>query len=193
MIDAPASIYVEYKNLSSFLSQAEFQKDILISVVRKLEGQGKTILEFKNDESINKMGIDAPYYLQIKCIECYKILENNTSLVLDSVKKYSRGRSESSVILFDTTELSGKVMTWKIEVSEMKPTLVRANQNVRIQYQYGPGITIQSFGKALKDGAHGDNIRVQVNHFFEKKGSPNSYELIDALVTAPNEVEYASK
>ena len=73
---------------------------------------------------------------------------------------------------------------------------IRNDQFCEIDIVYGVvnnGITIQSFGKSLKNAVQGETIRVQVNNWFNKNINTNSTEIIEAKVIAPNEVEYVGK
>lgn len=193
MIDAPIPVYIEYKNLSPIVSQAEYQKDLIASVLKKVEGQSKLILEYKQESDYAQTQLESSFFWEAKCIVCFNIADDNNGIVLSSVKKISKNNSENFTIYFDTVDLSDRISSWKIEMTGVKPIVVRSGKNVRINFSGENGIAIQSFGKSLKNATQGDIIRVQVNNWFNKNNNLNSTEIIEAKVIAPNEVEYVSK
>ena len=190
-----APIYVEYKNLSSIVSQAEHQKDIITSVIKKIEGQTKLILEYSLKGGSPQAQSIPDFFWEAKCIVCYSTLEDNNGVVLSSVKKIPKNNGENVDIYFDTIDLPGRISSWKIELAEVKPIVVQSGKTVKISFNSGNGISIQSFGKSLKNAMQGDIIRVQVNDWFNKNKNWNSTsnEIIEAKVVAPNEVEYVDK
>lgn len=193
MIDLPVPVYIEYKNLSSLVSQAEHQKDLIASVIKRIEGQTKLILEYSRDNFASQDASTPSFFWEAKCVVCYNIEIDNNSIVLRSVKKILKNRGESSDIYFDTIDLLGKISSWKIELAEVKPVLVHSGKNVKINFSSNNGITIQSFGKSLKNAVQGETIRVQVNNWFNKNMNSSSTQIIEAKVIAPNEVEYVGK
>ena len=193
MIDVPVPVYIEYKNLSSVVFQAEHQKDLIASVIKKVEGQTKLILEYPQDNTLSQTASNPSFFWEARCVVCYNIEVDNNSVVLNSVKKVLKNNGESSDIYFDTIDLPGRISSWKIELAEVKPILVHSGKNVKINFSSNNGITIQSFGKSLKNAVQGETIRVQVNNWFNKNINTNSTEIIEAKVIAPNEVEYVGK
>jgi hypothetical protein len=194
MIDVPAPVYVEYKNLSHIVSQAESQKDLLASVIKKIEGQSKLILEYPQEDSSSKNFVSTPFYLEIRCLVCYPVTENNKGLILNSVKKITKTHGLNSIIYFDTYNFPEKISSWKIEVAQVKPILVHSGKNVKININIASGIRIQSMGKSLKNASQGDSVQVQVNNWFNNKNnSQHLNEVIEAKVIAPDEVEYVRK
>jgi len=193
MIDIPVPVYIEYKNLSKIVTQAEHQKDLISSVLKKIEGQTKLILEYSQTDAFPESSPNKSFFWEAKCVTCYNIEADNNSVILSSVKKVLKNNGESADIYFDTTNLPGKISSWKIELAEVKPILVHSGKNVKINFSSENGISIQSFGKSLKNAVQGEIVRVQVNNWFNKNTNINSTEIIEAKVLAPNEVEYVGK
>lgn len=208
MLDVPVPVYIEYKNLSPVVSQAEHQKDLITSIIKKIEGQTKLILEhsqsFQNsqDDRFSQKQMTPIFLWEVKCVVCYNVIEENSEIILSSVKKELKNDGENSEIYFDTVDQLGKISSWKIELAEVKPIIVHSGKSVKINFNSENGIAIQSSGKALKNATQGEVIRVQVNSWFNKNNNnynpalnpiSTSTEIIEAKVVAPNEVEYVGK
>lgn len=192
MIDAPVYVYVDYKNLSPIVSQSEYQKDLIASVLKKIEGQTKIILEYPGENSSSQKETNYKFW-EAKCVICFNLDEKN-EIVLNSVEKIYKNKSQNALISFDTKNLSGNISSWKIELTEIKPFLVRAGSDVKIHLISEDGLIMQSSGKSLKNGSYGDVVRVQIESWFHKSNSiSNSTEVILAKVIAPNEVNYVGK
>lgn len=193
MIDAPVSVYIEYKNLSPHVAQAEYQKDLIASAIKKIEGQTKLILEYSSDRQVLQSQTPPFFFEEAKCVVCYNIDPDTNGVVLSSVQKIVKNNGKNSELTFDIKDFLGRTFSWKIELSEVKPIVVHTGKSVKINFVSGNGIFIQSYGKSLKDAALGDMIRVQINSWFKKNNNLNSTEIIEAKVVAPNEVEYVDK
>ncbi|MES2614160.1 MAG: flagella basal body P-ring formation protein FlgA [Bdellovibrionota bacterium] len=191
MIDIPVPVYIEYKNLSPVVTQAEHQKDLIASVLKKVEGQAKFILEYSGEKE--QISSTNNLFWEAKCIVCFNIPDDSFSVVLSSVKKTAKNNGEIALLTFDTFDSPGRISSWKIEMTEVKPIVVRSGKDVKINFNSTSGIAIQGVGKSLKNASRGETIRVQVSNWFQKINSPNSTEIIEAKVIAPNEVEYVTK
>lgn len=193
MIDVPVPVYVEYKNLSPIVIQAERQKDAISTVLKRLEGNAKTIFEL-NTQSIEKdRGNGIRFYWQARCLVCFSSEAETQGVLMSSIRKSLHDNGIQSDIYFDTVDAVGKVSSWKVELLEVKPLLVRNGENVKVHFYTAHGIEIEGAGKSLKNGKKGDIIQIQVKNFFNRNERNNSTEIIEAKVTSQNEVEYVGK
>ncbi len=193
MIDLPTPIYIEYKNLSSIVAQSEHQKDFIALALKKIEGQSKLLLEKPQEQDKLQNQLNQSFFWEAKCITCHLITENNNGIILSSIKKSIKNNGIIAEVYFDTADFYGKVSSWKVEIAEVKPIVVRSGDNVKINYNSINGISIHGAGKSLKNAIQGDVIRVQVKNWFAKNTNLNSTEIIEAKVIAPYEVEYVDK
>jgi hypothetical protein len=193
MIDIPVQVYVEYKNLSNLSPQAEYQKDLISSVLKKLEGQSKIIMEYSSDDRESQKYQSAPFYYQVRCVVCYPKSWEGREIRINSVKKEISNQDHHSLVSFQTYDASGKVSVWKVDISKVKPILVHSGNEVTIHLNGKSGIEIRSTGVSLKNGARGDKIAVQIKDWFHEKKSSMGTNVIEAKVIGPNEVEYVSK
>lgn len=115
MIDTPPSIYVEYKNLASDMSLAEQQKDLISTVLKKTEGQDKTLIEVNSSSSKSGALPKDAVFLYATCVQCPMLPQQTLDLNLSSIAKNKKGNvSEISFMVIDASDQKKE---WKIELS----------------------------------------------------------------------------
>ncbi len=192
MIDLPTPVYIEYKNLSPISTQAEFQKDFIALVLNKNEGQSKIISEL-SDGALSQDSNDMVTHWEVKCLSCPAFSPQESTLIENSLKKKSPHHSNSHEIAFDTRTNLGKISSWRVQITEVKPLVVHSGDEVRVNFNSLNGIAIQSIGKSQKNAALGETIPVKVDNWFNKMNNSNSTKVIEAKVISAQEVEYVSK
>lgn len=71
--------------------------------------------------------------------------------------------------------------------------LVRTGEIVKIIYSPKDSLVLQTMGKSLSNGGRGELIRVQLTDWHDKGFVPHSTKrIIEGIVIAPSEVEYAA-
>jgi len=189
--DTPQT-YIEYKNLNSDQTIAEFQKDVLIQVVKKVLGEQKVFIEapgFTNTE--DSIDTEKPRWT-VRCQECDWRPSTDFKIDLSSLQKLENRGTQETDVRFKIENSYLKTTSWRISISEVKNILVRSGAPVKITYSPSPGIQIEGYGKAMKSGGRGEKIHVQMSEWFSENTKKNVIRLIEALVIAPGEVAYES-
>jgi hypothetical protein len=171
--DAPQT-YIEYKNLNSDQTIAEFQKDVLIQVVKKILGDSRIFIESTADpQADNPSPADQLSHWLVRCQECDWHPSTDFKLDLSSLKKNENRITQETDVRFKIENYYLKTSSWRISLTEIKPVLVRSGDTVKITYSPSPGIQIEGAGRAMKNGGRGEKIHVQMSEWFSQNPKKN--------------------
>lgn len=132
MMDAPSSIYIEYKNLTKDTSLAEQQKDLISAVLKKTEGQNQTLIEV-HPESLARGSLPKDsVFLYATCVQCPVSSQETWDLNLNSIIKNKK--QNGSEISFVVINAQNQKSEWKIELTDKNnlPQKIKSTSKIEL-------------------------------------------------------------
>ncbi|MBX9838326.1 MAG: flagella basal body P-ring formation protein FlgA [Silvanigrellaceae bacterium] len=107
----------------------------------------------------------------------------------------SNKEAENSILNFKNKKSSNQIRVGQ----EIDPKwlsqeiLIHTGEKTKVTYSPNRSLIIQTFGKSLSNAGRGETIRVQISDWFDKSSVLHPTGIIEGIVIAPGEVEYATK